>query len=179
MLQQCTAVPWSKAHLEPLRCLTIEATFGEKLPSCHGVRAAELLGEEVSGQPKRLRQSAASARLHPWARLVGVAQLDADSIGQSLDRFDEAEIVDLAHKVDYVAALRTGAEAIPIAAGRGDLKARSLFVVEGTQALHRSAGAAQSDVGADHFLDASPIAYGGDVFLVDPAPHAEEFMFRS
>ena len=66
-----------------------------------------------------------------------------------------------------------------IAAGRGDLKARSLFVVEGTQALHRSAGAAQSDVGADHFLDASPIAYGGDVFLVDPAPHAEEFMFRS
>jgi hypothetical protein len=50
--------------------------------------------------------------------------------------------------------------------------------MERAEALHRPARAAQRDVGADYFLDTCPIAYGGDVFVIDPPAHGRESMFR-
>ncbi|HEX3205574.1 MAG TPA: hypothetical protein VHQ68_04995, partial [Propionibacteriaceae bacterium] len=35
------------------------------------------------------------------------------------------------------------------------------------------------DVGADYLLDSGPVAYGGDVFLIDPPTHGRESMFRA
>ena len=179
MLQQRAAIPRSEADVEPLRCLTIEAALSEELPSCHRVWAAEVLDKEIGRQPEGLSQPTTGARLQAWAGLVGVAQLDAYPIGKALDRLDKAQIVDLAHEVDDVAALGAGAKAIPVAAGWGDLETWGFLVVERAQALHRPACAAECDVGADHFLDARPIAYGGDVFLVDPPAHGRESMFHS
>ena len=178
MLQQRTAVPRSEADVKPLRRLAIEAAFIEELPSCHGVRTAQVLDKEIRRQPERLRQPAAGTRLQAWAGLVGVAQLNAYPVGQPLNRLDKAQIVDLAHEVDDVTALGASAEAIPIAAGRGDLETWGFLVVEGAQTLHRAARAAECDVGADHFLDPCTIAYSGDVFLVDPAAHGRESMFH-
>jgi hypothetical protein len=51
--------------------------------------------------------------------------------------------------------------------------------MEGAQALHRPAGAAEGDVGADYLLDPGPVAYGGDVFGIDPPCHGRESMFRA
>jgi hypothetical protein len=48
--------------------------------------------------------------------------------------------------------------------------------VEGAEPRHGAAGTAEGDVGADYFLDPSPVSYGGDVFLVDPPTHGRESM---
>jgi hypothetical protein len=50
--------------------------------------------------------------------------------------------------------------------------------MERAEALHRPARAAQRDVGTNYFLDTCPIAYGGDVFVIDPPAHGRESMFR-
>jgi hypothetical protein len=50
--------------------------------------------------------------------------------------------------------------------------------VEWAETLHGPAGAAEGDVGADYFLDPGPIAYGGDVFLINPPCHGRESMFQ-
>src|SRR4051812_22242904 len=178
MAQQRAAVLRSKTDLKPLRRFTIEAALSEELPGCQGVRAAELIKVELCGQPESLSKSGARTRFEPRPGFVGVAQLDPNSVCQTLDGLDEAQIVDLAHEVDHVATLGAGAEAIPVAARGGDLETRGLLVVEGTQALHRAACAAKGDVRGDYFLDARPIAYGGDVFFVDPAAHGPESMLR-
>ena len=80
-------------------------------------------------------------------------------------------MLDLLQEVDHVAALAAGAEAVPVAAGGGDLEAGRLLVVEGAEALHGAAGAAQRDVGADDLLDPRPVPDGGHVLLVDPPGH--------
>ena len=113
-----------------------------------------------------------------WPRLraadrsaVGVAQLDPDPVGQPLDRLGERQVVDLLHEGDDVAAL-AAAEAVEEPAGRGDLEARGLLVVEGAQALQRAAaGVAQGDVGADDLVDPGPFPDGRDVLVVDPSRH--------
>ena len=71
------------------------------------------LGVELGGGPVRVDHPAALALLlagHVAALLV--AQLDAGPAGQSFDRLDEAEPVDLLHELDDVAALGA-TEAVP------------------------------------------------------------------
>ena len=63
-----------------------------------------------------------------------VAELDAGPAGEPLDRLGEGEVVDLLHELDDVTAVRAG-EAVPQAAGRGDVERRGLLVVERAQAL--------------------------------------------
>jgi hypothetical protein len=104
--------------------------------------------------------------------------VNAHPISQPLDRLDKGEVVDLAHEIDHVAALGARTEAVPVPARGCDLETGSLLIVEGAEALHRPARAAEGDVGADYFLDPGPVSYGGDVFLVDPPCHERESMFR-
>ena len=120
-------------------------------------------------------EAGALALLAPGRRpALLVAQLDADAAGQVLDRLGEAQVVDLPHERDDVAAL-AAAEAVEEPLGRAHLERRGLLVVEGAQALHvAAAGGAQLDPLADDLLDAGPVAYGEDVLADDPTGHARE-----
>ena len=179
MLQQNAAVPRRKTHLEPLRRLTIKAPLAQELPRRDGVGGGQLFGEELSGQPECLGHADSHTGLRSCAGIVGVAQLNAHAISQPLDRLDKSEVVDLAHEIDHVTALGAGAEAVLVAAGGCHLETRGLLIMEGAQTLHGPARAAEGDVGADYFLDSSSVAYGGDVFLIDPPTHGRESMFLS
>src|SRR5215211_1764293 len=136
--------------------------------------AAQLLREEVRCQTQRLSQAGTRAGLHARPRIVGVAQLDTHPVCKPLDRLDEAQIVDLAHEVDHVATLGARTKAVPMAARGCYLEARRLLVVKGAEPLHRPAGAAKRDVGADDFLDPGTVPYGGNVFVIDPPAHGRE-----
>ena len=82
-----------------------------------------------------------------------VPELDIGPGREPLDRLGEREVVDLLHELDHVPAVRAG-EAVPQAAGRGDVEGRRLLVVERAQALERAAArVAKLEVLADDLVD--------------------------
>src|SRR5690606_20416862 len=73
---------------------------------------------------------------------------------------------------DDVTAL-AAAEAVEQSAGRGDLEARGLLVVKGTQPLLRpTPGVAELQVAADDIVDPRAFPDRCHVLVVDPACHA-------
>src|SRR5260370_8915815 len=97
-----------------------------------------------------------------------VLELGARAGGEMLNRLGERQAVDLLDELDHVAAVGAR-EAIPQAAGRGDVERRGLLVVERAQALERATtGVAELQVLADALLDGRALPPASDAPLADP-----------
>ncbi len=159
-------------HPEVLRVGQREPALGQERPAGGGGRAVQPLGVELRRHLVRLQQPAALAVL-PARHLAAllVPQVDAAPGGEPLHGLHERQVVDLLHELDDVAALGAG-EAVPEAAGRGDVERRGLLVVEGAQSLERAAtGVAQLEILPDHLVDGRLLADECDVLIADPARH--------
>ena len=101
------------ADAEPLGVGELETALGQEGTRRRGIGSAQPFGIKFGGGPVRVDQPAPLALFLTWdvAALL-VAEVDAGPAGQPLDGLDEAELVDLLHELDRVAALGA-AEAVP------------------------------------------------------------------
>src|SRR6476659_5508018 len=67
MPHQRAAVSRRETNLKPLRCLTVEASVGQQLPSDDSLRTCELLRIELSSESESFRQPDTRSRRHPRA----------------------------------------------------------------------------------------------------------------
>ena len=140
---------------------------GRRLFGLQG-RGIELLGGRVGGEQPA---AAASVALHVRRGRTGVGDGVADPVGEQLDGFDEADVLDLLDERVDIAAL-AAAEAVEMPVVGPDVERRRFLVVERAQPLERiSACASQLHVVADHVLDPDAFANGRDIAIRDPAGH--------
>lgn len=128
--------------------------LAEEAPPLLRARGQQPLGVELRRGLVRVDQPLPLALLvaRDVAALL-VAQLDPRAPGEALHRLDEAQVLDLLHERDDVAALGA-TEAVEQAARGGDVEGRGLLVVEGAQALQgAAAGVAELEVLPHHVGD--------------------------
>ena len=142
------------ADTEPGGVSQLEPPFRQERAGGHGAGAVQPFGIKIGGGLVRCQQPPALAVLLPGhvAALL-VPELDTRAGRQPLDRLREGQVVDLLDELDDVAAIGAG-EAVPQAAGRGDVEGGGLLVMERAQPLQRTAArAAQLEVLADDLID--------------------------
>src|SRR5699024_4674144 len=164
------------ADAELFGCGAVEAPLGEELPGLLGFGGGQLLLEVLGGSPVSIQEALAAAHVGTTAvasPVVFVAQLHPGLPREGLDRFGEAEVVDLLHEGDDVAAL-AATEAVPQAQVGAHVERGGAFVVEGAQTLHRAhARSAQGHVLADDLIDAGSFSYCCDVVTSNEPGHEE------
>src|SRR5581483_3268819 len=96
------------------------------------------------------------------------AQRDPGPLRQALDRLHKAQMVDLLHEVDDVAALTTAVAEIHVA-GLRDGERRRLLIVERAQALEvAAAGRLERDLLGRDVDDRRTLAHQRDVLVANP-----------
>src|SRR5699024_734654 len=115
---------------ELFRCRTVESAFGEELSCRLGFGGGQLLLEVFGGGPVGVQEALPLAHIGTTAvagSVVFVPQLHTGLGSEGLDRFGEAEVVDLLHEGDDVAAL-AAPEAVPQAQVRAHVEGGGAFV---------------------------------------------------
>src|SRR4029079_3133441 len=100
-------------------------------------------------------------------RRLLVLELDAEAVGQPLDRADEVDVLQLLDECDRVAAL-AAAEALEGAAVGRDAEARRLLLVERTQPRVAAAGLPEPRVALDQRDEIGRALDGLDRGVLDP-----------
>ncbi len=144
----CVAEPELAAHLVPERA--------RRQVLAHEGGLVAVPEQTLVERRRTLEELAEPLLLAPGAiRLRGdllVLDLDAEALGEMLDRADEVDVLELLDEADRVAAL-AASEALEGAASRRDREARSSLLVKGAEALVRPAGLAEADVVLDERED--------------------------
>src|SRR2546423_2691516 len=115
----------------------------------------------------------------PLPRRLGfVPKLNAGLFGESLDCLGEVQVLDLAEKLDGVAA-GSAAVAVVEALARRDTQGRPLVRVERADP-HEGVvpGLFEREVAGDELDDVGPVPDRLDVLLPDPSGHAPPTSFR-
>ena len=108
-----------------------------------------------------------------------IVQRDRVTLGEHLDGFNEAHMVDLLDEADNVSTLTTS-EAVPQADYGAHVKRRGLLIVERAQALQCAyTRTLQGDVFAYHLFDPAGFTHRRYVFSTDHASHGFSVLFRA